>query len=98
MSVRLAHDLNADALYITLTDVPVARTIEIDPCTMVDVDANGQPVGIEVISPRRHWPLTEITQRFTLDPADVKILTELYGNLGAHVEQVSPAPLDSRVA
>lgn len=53
MTVHLAHDLDADALYITVSDQPVARTICIDDCIMVDVDAAGHPVGIEVISPGR---------------------------------------------
>lgn len=99
MSVQIAHDLDADALYITLSDEPVARTVDIEDCTMVDLDADGNLVGIEVISPRRPWPLQKITQAYEIADDDAAMLKELYGgHTDAQAAQVSPAPVEARVA
>lgn len=46
-----AYDGNANALYYRLTREPVARTIDIDGRVMVDVDASGKVIGIEVLDP-----------------------------------------------
>jgi uncharacterized protein YuzE len=62
--VGQSYDLDADALYITLTDHPVVRTEELDAGTLVDLDAAGQVVGIEVLQPQRAWPLEETLRRF----------------------------------
>jgi uncharacterized protein YuzE len=64
--IRQSYDLDADALYIKLTDAKVARTIDIDSGTLVNLDADGRVVGIEVIQPQRAWPLPEILTRFPL--------------------------------
>jgi uncharacterized protein YuzE len=64
MLFSTARDLRADALYITLTSSSVARTVEFDSGTLVDVDDDGQPVGIEVIHPARQWPVEAIIDRF----------------------------------
>ena len=46
-----AYDGDADALYYRLTSQPVTRTIDIGDRVMVDVDAEGRAVGIEVLNP-----------------------------------------------
>jgi uncharacterized protein YuzE len=76
--VNIAYDLDADALYIRVTDHAVARTTEIDPETLVDVDADGRLVGIEVITFRRMWPLDVILGRFELPASDVAQLRALF--------------------
>jgi uncharacterized protein YuzE len=92
MGMRLAHDLDADALYITLTDTKIVRTVEIDEGTMVDVDAVGRVVGIEVISPQRIWPLQEILRRFKLDDADATLLRATF-EPATSVQQGAPSPV-----
>lgn len=62
--IRQSYDLDANALYITVTDLPVTRTAEIDPGTLVDLDANGGIVGIEIIGPDRTWPVEDILARY----------------------------------
>lgn len=59
-----SYDLDADALYIKLTSRKVVRTAEIDEGTLVDVDADGGIVGIEVLQPARAWPLEDVLERF----------------------------------
>ncbi len=66
--IRQSFDLDANALYVQLTDEKVARTAEIDACTLVDLGVDGRVVGIEVIAPQRNWPLDQILQSFDVSP------------------------------
>jgi uncharacterized protein YuzE len=47
--MRIKYDPDANALYVKLTAAAVADTVEIEPMVVVDVDATGQPVGIEFV-------------------------------------------------
>ena len=78
--VTLEHDFDADALYIRLTDGTVARTLEVDsdPCTMVDLDGDGNLIGIEVIDPDRPWPLWKIMKSYDFSDADAAMLMASY--------------------
>jgi uncharacterized protein YuzE len=49
--VRADYDSEADALYVRLTDGRVARSMELGDCVVVDLDADGQARGVEIISP-----------------------------------------------
>jgi uncharacterized protein YuzE len=69
-----AHDLEADALYITLTEGVVARTIDLDSGTLVDVDADGRALGLEVIHPHRVWPVEDFIRRFDIPAAESRAL------------------------
>jgi uncharacterized protein YuzE len=68
--ISQSYDLDADALYITLHDGDVARTVQVDPGTLVDLDAHGSLIGIEVIHPHRQWPLDKITSTFAISGRD----------------------------
>src|SRR5689334_13753197 len=68
--MRLKYDLHAGALYIRLTDEPVATTREIDDNTLVDLDASGGVIGIEVISIAHRWLLTEIMRDYNIPAAE----------------------------
>ena len=43
------YDADSGALYYRLTAEPVVRTIDIDGRVLVDVDAAGRAIGIEVL-------------------------------------------------
>jgi uncharacterized protein YuzE len=75
--MRLAYDIEADALAITIADGVVDRTVEIEPGTLVDLDADGRVLMIEVIRRSRPWPLAEILARFDLSTEDQVVLTEI---------------------
>lgn len=48
------YDTEAGATYVELVDeAAVARTVEVSDLVMVDVDAQGQPVGVEFVVPPR---------------------------------------------
>jgi uncharacterized protein YuzE len=83
--IRQNYDLDADALYINVTGGKVARTVEIDKGTLVDLDAAGVLVGIEVISPQRSWPVEEILARFEASAEDAAQLRAYFvGPLAPH--------------
>lgn len=80
--MRLAYDAQADALYITLRELEdgeyVASTCEIDDSTMVDEDAAGGIIGIEVLSPNRPWPLPEILRGWEISDEDQILIFGAY--------------------
>ena len=89
-----SYDLDADALYIRLADHPVARTVQLDAGTLVDLDADGALVGIEVIQPQRAWPLDDILARFAVSEDDARGLRAYF----PHPSQLRPAAHpDSRI-
>ena len=65
--MRWSFDLDADALSIYLTDGAAIDEIEMPDGVVVDLDADGKPVAIEVLSPRSGWDASAIVQRFGLD-------------------------------
>lgn len=49
--MRLKHDPEADAVYITLReDVPFARGFSMDAERVIDFGADGQPRGVELLN------------------------------------------------
>lgn len=59
-------DFDADAAYIRLSHERVARTRRFDgsESVLVKLDAEGKPVGIEVIGLRTELPIDRLTQTF----------------------------------
>lgn len=47
--MHIRFDPTADALYVRLSDCPVAETVELSPGIQLDRDAQDRPVGIEVL-------------------------------------------------
>lgn len=47
--MRLVHDKKADAIYIHLTDAPYAYGKDLDNERRIDYDAEGNPIGIELL-------------------------------------------------
>ena len=48
--VEITEDRQADAAYIHLSDENVHETIEVTDTVSVDLDSNGNPVGVEVLT------------------------------------------------
>lgn len=46
---RITWDQDADAIYVRLSDAEVASTIALSTTVYIDVDDNGNPVGMEVL-------------------------------------------------
>lgn len=65
--MHYTYDPQADALYIYLReDAPVSKTFQFDGQRNVDVDAQGDAVGIEVLSPGSSFPIEDLITRFNL--------------------------------
>lgn len=65
--MHYTYDPQADALYIYLRDdASVSKTIQVDDQRNVDVDAEGNAVGIEILSPGSFFPVQDLITRFEL--------------------------------
>ena len=83
--MTLTFDQEADALAIVLVDdALVARTVQVDAGTLVDVDQDGVAIAIEVIHPARSWPLESIVNGFRLAEDDVTMLRALWSDSGPY--------------
>ncbi len=50
MNATLTYDPDVKALYIELTDADVRETVELAEAVYLDIDADGQPVGFEILN------------------------------------------------
>jgi uncharacterized protein YuzE len=46
--MRTSYDKSTDSLYLELRPLPAERTIEIEEDVMVDLGADGEPVGYDI--------------------------------------------------
>lgn len=88
--MQLEYDLNVGALYISLSDQPVAATEEAGDNANIDLGHDGRVVGIEVISAEHRWPLARILAKYQIDPADA-------AQLSAYFMSAGPAPAAQRM-
>lgn len=51
--MQVKYDQEADAMYIRLTDNPVLTSKQLSPGFAVDLDENGNVIGIEVLNVRQ---------------------------------------------
>ncbi|MGC8906176.1 MAG: DUF2283 domain-containing protein [Desulfomonilaceae bacterium] len=58
--MKLKVDEQADALYLTLSDVAANRTEEVSPGIIVDYDEQDRVVGIEMLYLSKRAPQTDI--------------------------------------
>mgnify|MGYP001613721885 CR=1 FL=1 len=74
--MKVEFDPQADALYLALKDGQVADTLEVGKHIYVDIDATGDPLGIEVLFVSRRFATEDLaTLTFNLaQPAPVSVL------------------------
>ena len=46
--MRLSYDKSTDSLYIELRPLPAKRTREIEPDVILDLGADGDPIGYDI--------------------------------------------------
>lgn len=85
MPIVSRYDREADALYVTLQDGVRARAVEIDETTYVDVDQNGQALGIEFLYPAMGIALSAVVDQFLLHQ-------QLHAIAAAITRSAAPAP------
>lgn len=66
-----------DVLYVEVKTGTSSRQELIDNGTVVDLDENGQLLGIEIVSPQSDWPAEEVIDRFRLQTEEAEYLREL---------------------
>lgn len=79
--IRVDHDHDAAATYITVAPAPAHRTREINSTTMVDLDHDGNLVGIEILGRGQQWPVDQIITEYPLsdwDAAQLRALAEAW--------------------
>jgi uncharacterized protein YuzE len=47
--MKMKFDRKADAIYLRFSDKPVAYTQKLDSMRYIDIDANDEPIGIELL-------------------------------------------------
>ena len=90
--MQLEYDFSVRALYIRLSDKPVARTREVDDNTNVDLDKDGTVVGIEVIDIDLPWPVAAILRDFDLPQDELEQVTGYFPFAVPTISIASPAP------
>jgi uncharacterized protein YuzE len=48
--IQCVYSPDENLLYVALGDGPAAETIEVEESVYIDVDANGGPIGIELLN------------------------------------------------
>ena len=56
MTVRFHYDADADAAYLRFSEAEVVESEEVSPGVVIDYDAEGRMVGIEVLKAKRKLP------------------------------------------
>lgn len=62
-SLKVKKNIKLDVAYVQLRKGKVAETIEVRPGILMDLDKNGEFVGIEVLSIEKLAPLLEGTTK-----------------------------------
>ncbi len=77
--MKIEYDRYAKALYIKLQDKKPDRTLEINEKLNLDIDAQGNLIGIEILNPDE-YPLKEIlhpsVEEYTEEDAEIVKLTK----------------------
>lgn len=65
MRVRVDH--GADAVYLNLTDRPIKDSEEVADGIVVDYDAEGRIVGVEILDASKRTDDPEVLKRFSFE-------------------------------
>ena len=65
MHVRVDHA--ADAVYLNLTDRPIEDSEEVADGIVVDYDAEGRLVGIEILDAYKHTEFPDALKQFSFE-------------------------------
>ncbi len=58
--MRIKVDESSDALYIRLDESPVIESEEVQPGIILDYNADGQTIGIEILGIKKRVPLENL--------------------------------------
>jgi uncharacterized protein YuzE len=65
--MRMRVDHGADAIYLNLTDRPIKDSEEVAAGIVVDYDAEGRIVGVEILDASKRTDDPEVLKQFSFD-------------------------------
>jgi uncharacterized protein YuzE len=72
------YDPTAEALYVYLSNEEITETLEVVPgALMIDLDAMGQPVGVEVIGPNEPFRYGEWSLMLYLSDYQIRFVANV---------------------
>ena len=60
--MKVTYDEDADAMYIKFTDEKFSKAKIIDKNTILDIDKDGNVIGVELLFVRKHMPKNFLSQ------------------------------------
>jgi len=60
--MRVKVDMESDALYFRLSEDPIANSEKVSPGIIVDYNASGKVIGIEILEIKGRVPMADLTQ------------------------------------
>ncbi|MBI2668864.1 DUF2283 domain-containing protein [Candidatus Woesearchaeota archaeon] len=60
--MEISYDKNADAMYIEFRNGNFAKNKKIDDFTIIDLDINGNLLGIEILQVSKRIPLESLSE------------------------------------
>jgi len=60
--MRVKVDMESDALYFRLSEDPIVNSEEVSPGIIVDYNASGKVIGIEILEIKGRVPMADLTQ------------------------------------
>ena len=66
MKVELKYDPDADVAYLRLSESAIVESEEVAPGVVLDYDAKGHIVGLEVLHAKRHLAIDTLVGRFAM--------------------------------
>ena len=60
--MRVKVDMESDALYFRLSEDPIVNSEEVSPGIIVDYNASGKVIGIEILEIKVREPMADLTQ------------------------------------
>lgn len=65
--MRMRVDRTADAIYLNLTDTPISESEEVAEGIILDYDANGRVVGVEILDASARTGNPEVLKDFRFE-------------------------------
>jgi len=88
-------DIDADSMYVQVTDADVQSQEELPSGTIVDLDDQGHLRGVEIIHASAGWDAEEVTQRYGITGTDADSLLYL-ASITLPGERVGGSAFDAR--
>ena len=93
--MKYSYDSFSDALYVTVEEEPIDHSEELPDGIVLDIEAKGRLVGVDVMVPSKGWDPRPVIERFGLASADAHFLKNLSRFGGFQPEGVGPVPLSA---